>query len=677
MIVPGSSIIICPGDSVAIGATVTGGTKPYHYRWEPPTGLSSPDSATPRASPSVTTPYRLTVTDANGCSTTSPPITVTVGSMLRTRIIATPSQQVCRGDSVTLDAGAFATYRWSTGDTTRSITVGDTGSYSVEITNGRGCSGGSDTVQVTFHAPPVVAIIGPEEVCANTTLEYMAQPDTAASYQWRIIGSSGRIPDDAEQKSINVAWGAEGVDTLVLLVRSLDGCVDSARLVVKVGTTLKPVIQPGPTAGFCDGGSVVLDAGGGYAIYQWSTGEISRRITVREAGRYAVRVADASGCGGVSDSVAVTIHASPQPIVDPAGPIMLCSGDSVRLRATSSYASYAWSTGDTTKTIVVRQSGLYRLMVVDASGCSGTSADVVVTVSSPPPPPVITIIGDTLISTPATSYQWYRDSLAIAGAIDQRYIRRQPGSYSVAITDGNECRSESEVVVIPGRVVWLDTVSAEVGERVRLRMWIDPPLDAMEGVSAYSVRLRVEPRELFGHGAHPPKFQSAGSSPTMAVGKEGGITIEQEAEERIDGAILFELEVEGLATAQPLNDVLIESVEVMGLGSVPIAGHGLVILSGCDIATGFGFGKRVRINSVAPNPVTGEATITYTAPAGSQPELILRDILGRASVRSVLSVSTGEPQTAVLNTTAAASGIYQLELHDKAERSAVPVVIVK
>ena len=114
-----------------------------------------------------------------------------------------------------------------------------------------------------------------------------------------------------------------------------------------------------------------------------------------------------------------------------------------------------------------------------------------------------------------------------------------------------------------------------------------------------------------------------------------------------------------------------------GLGKVPVAGDGLVLLSGCDIANGFDFGRRVRIESVSPNPVTGEAVVVYRAPEGSLPVLRLSNVAGQAMVEMKLSVGTGERQEARVDVVETASGVYMLELRDRAERSAVPVVITK
>lgn len=61
----GSDITICDGTSVTLNAS--GGTS---YNWSPATGLTCTNCANPTASPSVTTTYTLTATDANNCTAT-------------------------------------------------------------------------------------------------------------------------------------------------------------------------------------------------------------------------------------------------------------------------------------------------------------------------------------------------------------------------------------------------------------------------------------------------------------------------------------------------------------------------------------------------------------------------------------------------------------------------------
>lgn len=67
-----------------------------------------------------------------------------------------------------------------------------------------------------------------------------------------------------------------------------------------------------------------------------------------------------------------------------------------------------------------------------------------------PAPPIITQSGDLLISTAASSYQWFWNSNAISGATGQSYLATQPGTYSVQINDSIGCAAMSDSVnVIP------------------------------------------------------------------------------------------------------------------------------------------------------------------------------------------------------------------------------------
>lgn len=66
----GTDVTICSGASTTLNGKITGGTAPYTYLWSPATGLSNLSIANPVASPTITTTYTLTVTDANGCVNT-------------------------------------------------------------------------------------------------------------------------------------------------------------------------------------------------------------------------------------------------------------------------------------------------------------------------------------------------------------------------------------------------------------------------------------------------------------------------------------------------------------------------------------------------------------------------------------------------------------------------------
>ena len=63
-------------------------------------------------------------------------------------------------------------------------------------------------------------------------------------------------------------------------------------------------------------------------------------------------------------------------------------GDTISITSVGA-ASYLWTTGDTTQSILVWQTGIYNVTATDSSGCVGTSADVIVSVNPLPDPTII------------------------------------------------------------------------------------------------------------------------------------------------------------------------------------------------------------------------------------------------------------------------------------------------
>jgi len=106
---------ISSGESTTLKGAASGGLPPYSYSWSPSTGLSSPSSAQPVASPTSTTTYTITVTDDLG-QTDSDTVTVTV--LPRVIAQAGPDKTITPGDSMTLEGAASGgvppySYSWS------------------------------------------------------------------------------------------------------------------------------------------------------------------------------------------------------------------------------------------------------------------------------------------------------------------------------------------------------------------------------------------------------------------------------------------------------------------------------------------------------------------------------------------------------------------------------------
>jgi hypothetical protein len=216
-----------------------------------------------------------------------------------------------------------------------------------------------------------------------------------------------------------------------------------------------PTITPsGPTT-FCQGGSVTLDAGAGYATYLWSPGgQTTQTILVNTSGTYSVAVSNGTGCQVTSAPVVVTVNPNPTPTITPSGPTTFCAPPgSVTLDAGAGYASYLWAPGgETTQTIVVSTSGSYSVTVTDFNGCSGGAGPVVVT-ANPSPTPTITPSGPTTFCGPGSvtldagagyaAYLWSPN-----GEVTQTIVVSASGSYGVTVTDGNGCVGTSAPTVV-------------------------------------------------------------------------------------------------------------------------------------------------------------------------------------------------------------------------------------
>ena len=93
---------------------------------------------------------------------------------------------------------------------------------------------------------------------------------------------------------------------------------------------------------------------------------------------------------------------------------------------------------ETEQTFVPSWDGNYSVQVFDNSFCRYTS-DVYPFVLCPTIPFNITNSNDTLYAINGTSYQWYENEIAIAGATNQYYVPQIDGTYYVEVIDNNLC----------------------------------------------------------------------------------------------------------------------------------------------------------------------------------------------------------------------------------------------
>jgi gliding motility-associated-like protein len=137
------TLSFCDGQTVVLNAN-------------PTTGITwSTGANTASIEVGATGAYTATYTDPNGClSFASNSLVVTVIPLANTPVItANGPTDVCQGDSVTLSSSAAASYLWSNGSTSNSITVTSSGVYSV--TTGSQCPAANMTDNVTVQVRPI------------------------------------------------------------------------------------------------------------------------------------------------------------------------------------------------------------------------------------------------------------------------------------------------------------------------------------------------------------------------------------------------------------------------------------------------------------------------------------------------------------------------------------------
>lgn len=136
----------------------------------------------------------------------------------------------------------------------------------------------------------------------------------------------------------------------------------------------------GPNA-ICLGQSATLDAGPGYSSYLWSTGAISRTITVSPSATttYTVTVTDAGTCSTATESH--LLHVGGEPSSLSGGATNECPAATVTLSAGAGYASYQWYkdgiplAGENGPSLSITANGIYRVRTADTYGCEGDSED--------------------------------------------------------------------------------------------------------------------------------------------------------------------------------------------------------------------------------------------------------------------------------------------------------------
>jgi hypothetical protein len=179
--------------------------------------------------------YSASITTSNGCLGTTTPKFVNVYAEADTSISVTQSI-ICASDSAIITADANQSYLWNTGETSQSIVVNTSGNYFVNITTSDGCTGVSDSVNITVVPDivmPQIVSNGLGWVTSGATNSFTIVADSNYSYQWG-VSQGAFILNGQGTDSINVFWGPADSNITIWLIASNGVCSDSTGITITI-----------------------------------------------------------------------------------------------------------------------------------------------------------------------------------------------------------------------------------------------------------------------------------------------------------------------------------------------------------------------------------------------------------------------------------------------------------
>ncbi|WP_420149201.1 T9SS type A sorting domain-containing protein, partial [Spirosoma sp.] len=372
--------------------------------------------------------------------------------------------------------GNYSSIQWNSGESGSSITKGG-GIYQAKIKDNLGNTFFSAQVNV----PNVIAAVtdnGLPYVCAGNSLNLTTNYPNVT---WLNQQNNTTV-----STSQTFSTNTEG--SYYVRYRDVSGCDFTSNI---LSVSIKPlpatptIANDKPTT-FCQGDNTVLRTETDNVRYNWSDGQQNKSISVGASGAYFLTVTDQFNCTSArSNTINVTANPVPdKPVISTNGPTTFCADRNITLTAPQNVA-YQWTSGQTTQSITINESGNFAVRTSNQFGCSSVQSDVITIKVNPlPPSPSVSASGATTfcdgnrVALTATSLL---DVVWSSGQNDKTIVVTSSGNYAAQARDQIGCLSPYSTVIavkvnpLPATPTVLATPDRIICEEQTVTLRVDGP----------------------------------------------------------------------------------------------------------------------------------------------------------------------------------------------------------
>lgn len=468
--------VLCAGTQTSLQLSVAAGSTFSWFRND--TLLSSANSLI--LTTSIAGNYHVVAQSSSSCTDTSNVISIQVNPLPSLAIQpAGPQPSFCTNDSLLLRANGQPgyVYQWLrngtalAGATADSVYVQLPGNYSVVVTDTNNCSAVIGPLAIAQLPLPSLVITAnrPTDFCVGDSVRLEVQAAPNQRYQW-FRNQTALLNDTLPQLQVTQS-GSYSVR-----VAAANGCVaQSTAMVLNAVALPVSTVVPNGNQQLCAGDTMLLNGPAGSFTYQWLrngtvlSGATAQQLSATQAGQYQLIVINSTGCRDTSAATVLQIRPLPVLSIANQQPLQGCLGDSVLLVLNSRQPSitYSWlrngsPIGFSGDSLLVLQTGLYSLQATDTFGCVSRSNALQVIIL-PPPAAILANSGPLSLCEGSSarinvqpvlgsSYQWFRDGVALPGATQSFLDVTDAGMYDCELTSTGGCNNRTsgiQVNVLP------------------------------------------------------------------------------------------------------------------------------------------------------------------------------------------------------------------------------------